>query len=173
MDVGKQLVFYLKEADKAKEALEKKLGIQISHLEFQIALGNVLGYEEENSTRVVQHEFTADQMLVKLENYEFNFPEEIASIKFDSSILPEGVPIRLDEEEVKHKGEIWVIHKNDKDPFPSNPHGHNKETGLKLHLGNGDLYSSKNKPLNKAISKKYLIAIRNKAKNKTLPTLSV
>jgi len=164
---------YIKEAEKARKTLSEKLLVEISSLDFQIALGTVLGYDENDSTRIVEHVLTAEQMVEKLENYEFNFPEEIASIKFDHSILPDGVPKRLDEEEIKHKGEIWVIHKNDADPLPSNPHGHNKSTGYKLHLGNGQLFSNKNKPLNEKISKKYLIAIREKVINITLPTLSI
>lgn len=168
-----KLLKYIKESEKARKSLSEKLRVEITSLDFQIALGALLGYDDSDSTRVAEHDLTAEQMVEKLDSYNFNFPEEIASIKFDHSILPDGVPQRLDEEEIKHKGEIWVIHKNDPDPLPSNPHGHNKATGYKLHLGNGQLFSNKNKPLNKNISKKYLIAIRDKVKNITLPILSV
>ncbi|SFP80004.1 hypothetical protein [Parafilimonas terrae] len=173
MSIEIKLSKYIKESDKARQILSERLGITISSLDFQIALGSVLGYDDHDSTSVLEHEFTAEQMLEKLGNYEFNFPEEIASVTFEHSILPKSVPQRLDEEEIKNKGEIWVIHKNDKDPFPSDPHAHNKATGYKLHLGTGDLYSNKNKPLDKKISKKYLIAIRDKVKNIALPDLLV
>lgn len=173
MIIEMKLSKYIKEAEKAKEALSKKLGINISDLFFQKALGEALGYDEEDSTRIIDHDLTAEEMLDKLKDFDFKIPEVIGNIKFDHSILPEDVPQRLDEKEIKHKGEIWVIHKNDKDPFPSNPHAHNMETGYKLHLGNGELFSSKNKPLNAKISKKYLIAIRDKVKNMSLPKLSV
>lgn len=173
MNSEMKLSKYIKEAEKARCILSERLNLDISSLNFQIALGSVLGYDEYDSTRVLEHDLAAEQMLEKLEGYEFNLPIEIESIVFNESILPEDVPRRLDEEEIKHKGEIWVIHKNDADPFPSNPHAHNKATGYKLHLGNGDLYSYKNKPLDKRISKKYLLAIRDKVKNITLPTLFV
>ncbi len=164
---------YISESEKARKALCQKLQQQITNLDFQIALGNVLGYKEEDSTKVVEHDFTAEQMLESLDNYKFIFPEVIGTIKFPHSILPDHVARRLDEKEIKHKGEIWVIHKTDVDPWPSNPHAHNKETGYKLHLGNGYLYNKKNKPLNEKISKKYLLAIREKAGDITLPELTV
>lgn len=173
MTTEMKLSKYIRESQKAKNALSEKLNIDISDLEFQIALGSVFGHDEEDSTRALDYELTAEEMLEKLDSYEFNFPEEIGSIEFPDSILPDDVPRRLDEEEIKHKGEIWVIHKNDKDPLPSNPHAHNKETGYKLHLGNGELYTKKNKALDKKISKKYLLAIRNKVNNITLPALLV
>lgn len=38
------------------------------------------------------------------------------------------------------RGGIWIFHKFDKDPFPSKPHGHNKETGEKLDVYTGLKY---------------------------------
>jgi hypothetical protein len=171
MNLEIKLLKYIKEADKARNILSKKFGVVISSLDFQKALSSILGYDDKDSTSIINHELTAEQMLEKLDKYEFNFLEEIASITFDSSILPEGVLRQLNEEEVKHKGEIWVIHKNDKDPRPSNPHAHNKATGYKLDLSTGELYFSNNKPVGNKISEKYLYAIRDKVKNIALPPL--
>src|SRR5207237_6227170 len=42
-----------------------------------------------------------------------------------------GIPILLTEAQVKLQGEIWIVHKNDADPFPSNPHAHNYRERLK------------------------------------------
>jgi len=164
---------YIRESDKARQILSERLGVEITSMDFQVALGSLLGYDERETDRVFEHGLTAEEMLQYLVNYEFIFPDEIANVTFDHSILPEGVPQRLDEEIIKHKGELWVIYKYDKDPFPSNPHAHNKETGYKLHLGNGDLYSYKNEPLKEKVSKKYLIAIRDKVRNIDLPPLTV
>lgn len=36
-----------------------------------------------------------------------------------------------------------VAHKYDRDTFPSNPHAHNYDRKLKMHLGTGDLYAGK------------------------------
>lgn len=51
----------------------------------------------------------------------------------------------LVEKDHKVKGEIWRVHKYDADPFPSNPHAHcvggrDRFVGLKLHLGNAELF---------------------------------
>jgi hypothetical protein len=60
---------------------------------------------------------------------------------------------------IKLKGEVWEVHKHDKDEFPSNPHAHNYEYGLKLHLGTGVLYKKKN--MVGSIRKKDLLKLRN------------
>lgn len=63
-----------------------------------------------------------------------------AKVKVAESILPAGMLRRTDEAEVKLHGEVWVIKKGDPDPYPSHPHAHNYDEGLKLDLRNGDLY---------------------------------
>ena len=64
----------------------------------------------------------------------------IVEIELDKSPIPDGCIRRLDEVQVKRDGQIWRIYKNDGDPFPSNPHAHNVESGLKLDLSNGKLF---------------------------------
>jgi hypothetical protein len=95
----------------------------------------------------------------------------LLEVSFESSILPEGIPGRMDEETIRSNGEVWRIHKNDQDPFPSNPHAHNLQSGYKLHLGTGMLYYKKS-PI-KAISKKHLNDIRGKCRNIQLPPLQL
>lgn len=94
-------------------------------------------------------------------------PELIAIVEFDESIVPTGTEHGLYEELVKHKGEQWFIHKHDADPFPSNPHAHNYEKGLKLHLGNGLLYFGTKQV--GSLSKKVLLSLREKVKHVELP----
>jgi hypothetical protein len=71
-------------------------------------------------------------------------------------------------------GEIWDIHLNDADPFPSNPHAHNVQTRVKLDLSNGDLYRKKRK-LEERVRKKDLETLRSLATEKgvVLPALAV
>jgi hypothetical protein len=66
-----------------------------------------------------------------------------------------------------------AITKNDGDPFPSNPHAQNIESGLKLDLSTGELYF-KRQSTGKSISRKDLAFIRTKAAEKdvTLPVVS-
>lgn len=164
--------YYLKEAEKAIEAINARLNKKISYLEFQVALGKSLGLDPEDS-HMIPFNLTSVQMIELLSNEDFESPELIAEVYFEKSILPSGIPQRLDEQTIKVKGEIWRVHKSDKDPFPSNPHAHNLETGYKLHLGNGALYNAKNKPLGKSIDIKHLNLIRSKIVgiDKTLPLL--
>ena len=98
-----------------------------------------------------------------------SLPEVLAVAEFDESIIPEGTERSLFEEKVKHKGEIWFIHKYDVDPFPSNPHGHNHESNLKLHLGNGNLYMGKR--VVGTLSRKNFEGLREKVKHIDLPPL--
>lgn len=63
------------------------------------------------------------------------------------------------EKDYRVDGEIWRVHKNDPDPNPSRPHAHciegaGRYIGCKLHLGTGELYSQKNKPLGRCLSRK-------------------
>lgn len=94
-------------------------------------------------------------------------PELIAIAEFDESIVPLGTEHGLYEELVKHKGEQWFIHKHDADPFPSNPHAHNYEKNLKLHLGNGCLYFGTKQV--GCLSSKALLSLRDKVKHVELP----
>jgi hypothetical protein len=94
--------------------------------------------------------------------------ELLAEIEFARSPIPQGVPRRLDEVTIKKDGCIWRIHKNDADPFPSNPHAHNVESGLKLDLSSGGLYRGRNYT-GENVSKKDLDFIRKQAELKNVP----
>ena len=99
--------------------------------------------------------------------------ELLAEIEFEESPIPDGTLRRLDEVIIKRDGCVWQIHKNDPDPFPSNPHAHNVESGLKLDLSSGRLYFG-SKDTGKKVSKKDLEFIRSEAalKNVTLPPVA-
>jgi hypothetical protein len=86
----------------------------------------------------------------------------------------EGRHLReLREATIKCDGQIWRIHKNDADPFPSNPHAHNLETGLKLDLSTGALYLG-SKPAGGTFKRKHLKTLRHVAEEKgfKLPPLA-
>jgi hypothetical protein len=94
--------------------------------------------------------------------------------ELDDCPIPAGCRQRLDEVTIKKYGCVWRINKNDSDPFPSNPHAHNCESGLKLDLSNGNLYFSA-ESTGKAVEQKRLLAIRTAAEQKgvKLPALAV
>jgi hypothetical protein len=91
--------------------------------------------------------------------------ELLAEIEFEASPIPDGTMRRLDEVTIKRDGCIWRIHRNDADPFPSNPHAHNIESGLKLDLSTGALYFRR-QPTDTGVSRKDLEFIRTQAQNK-------
>lgn len=75
---------------------------------------------------------------------------------------------------IKSKGSIWIIHKYDKDPFPSNPHAHNLEQNIKLDLSNGNYY--RNRKLLDKLNKKDFLEIREKVSkiyDGDLPMISI
>ncbi len=74
--------------------------------------------------------------------------------------------------QIKSKGLIWIMHKYDADPFPSNPHAHQMGSGIKMDLKNGKCY--RKKVFVTTIKKKDLIKIRTQAvKNFDLPELEI
>ena len=100
--------------------------------------------------------------------------EILAEIEFETSPIPDGVTRRYDFATIKRDGCVWRIYKNDADPFPSDPHAHSVESGLKLDLSTGALYF-RAQPQGKSISRKHLDFIRSEAavKGIALPPLAI
>jgi hypothetical protein len=111
---------------------------------------------------ILDREVDAQSITSLLSTYDFmRFrPERLCKVEFAESIVPGGVSILLSEAKVKLQGEIWIVHKNDADPFPSNPHAHNYQLRVKMHLGNGDLYSYRDKMPSTRLSKSLLLDFR-------------
>ncbi len=167
-----KLYLYIKESQEAFSYLTRQFNLEWNELDFQIELSKTLGIEESDHGKLLDKQLLSNEMIAKLSKINFSKYREIRQIIFNTSILPKGIIGRLDEQRIKVKGEIWQINIYDPDPFPSNPHAHNLQTGHKLHLGDGSLYTSKNKPLNKTIKRKHLLAIREKCGNNIdLPVL--
>ena len=75
---------------------------------------------------------------------------------------------------VRNRGEVWEFHKYDVDPWPSKPHGHNRESGEKLDLASGWIYDRSRNPCRKC-TKKELAELRATVEkrwpNSSLPPL--
>lgn len=89
----------------------------------------------------------------------FNF-DTLKNPIYTDDIIPKHCLFMEKKVRIKNSGRIWVIHKNDADPFPSNPHAHELSENIKLDLTNGKLYRKK-KHLD-SISKNELLNIRHK-----------
>lgn len=89
----------------------------------------------------------------------------LCEVEYSISPIPAGTQRRLDEVTIKRDGCLWRIHRNDVDPFPSNPHAHNVESGLKLDLSSGALFFG-SQHTGKSISRRDLEFIRKEASAK-------
>lgn len=102
-----------------------------------------------------------EDILIELEETESILPD---SFKIRAGIAEAFTSLnKLDfipKLEVKRNNEKWRIHRSDPDNFPSDPHAHNVENGLKLHLGTGGLYNKRE--FVDFINEKHLDFIRSK-----------
>jgi hypothetical protein len=149
--------------------LQASSPITIDDASVEVALVDVQGVED--GPDLLEEEWTAERIVSRLQSYDFRklHPVLLEQIQLEASIVPAGVIRNLREERVKSNGEVWVIHKNDADPFPSIPHAHNYESGHKLHLGTGELFIRKE--CVGRIKKNDLLMLRSKIKYRPLPDL--
>jgi hypothetical protein len=157
-------------ATEAAENFKTKTGLPLEYAHIQDALIDAL--ELESPEQLLGKELNAGAITAILEDYDFHrlFPRLLAVIRLRASIIPERTSRKLIEVTVRANGEIWRIHQNDADPWPSNPHAHNLESGLKLHLGTGELFERRRNTGQK-VSRKDLEAIRAHLARYALPPL--
>jgi hypothetical protein len=144
-DVADQINELLREATRAADILSEMSGTSVEYADVLDALVDVL--ELQSQTELLGDGLNAEAIAKQLSTYDFNrlHPKLIGEVFLDHSILPERVAQRLVEVTVKAHGQVWRIHQNDADPFPSNPHAHNLQTGLKLNLETGELFLGRKK----------------------------
>lgn len=172
-DISEKINAYIAASTEAMRLIEKGQGISLESFDIQKALQDVLGPDSDNPAYLLGYKLTSDRILELLSGYDFRKNKSIllATIELNEPIIPDGTIRTLTEQTIKAGGEIWRIHKNDADPFPSTPHAHNIETGLVLHLGTGVLYDKKRRQV-KNIGCKALLSIRSKISQLSLPETS-
>jgi hypothetical protein len=168
------LVSYITAAAQARQVLAQLRATEIAAIDVQRALCEKLQIDEADPYDLLEKSLSAENIVQILRDFDFHpyHPEVLAEIELEEGILPEEIPRLLTEKTVKLKGEIWQIHKNDVDPFPSVPHAHNYDAGITLHLGTGEFFNSNRMSVGK-IGKKNLVALRGKLKGLTLPPLDL
>jgi hypothetical protein len=169
-NIEEKLITYINEATIAKATLSQLKGIDLESIEIQIALCEKLNLQSTQHIELLDKNLTSGQMIGLLRDYAFTKPDVIGEIELDESILPLGIPKLLTEQTIKAKGEIWVIHKSDADPFPSTPHAHNYASGVSLDLGTGEFF--KKRESRGFLDCKMLRIIREKVKGHELPALN-
>jgi hypothetical protein len=160
-DIEQRLISYIEASRIARGVLSELRGFEISSLDIQAALAEVLNIPENPPLGVLDQGLDAEKII--------GHPEVLAEFISEEPLIPEGIPRLLTEQTVKVKGEVWRIHKNDVDPFPSVPHAHNYESEVVLHLGSGEMFD-KNRQSIGNIGCKKLLRVRDKLSSLMLPT---
>lgn len=168
-EVEALLARYLEASQRARVVLGQQRGYEVSASDLQGGLIEVLNLSESPPLVVLDQRLTADAMVELLATFDFRkfHPVVLAEFVAQESLVPPGIKVLLTEQTVKAGGEVWRVHRNDADPFPSNPHAHNAESGIKMHLGTGELFR-RNKSVGK-LDCKELLRIRSELKDFTLP----
>jgi hypothetical protein len=169
-DREESLIAYISASSTACAALSKIHGLDLDASDIQAALVDLLEINENPPFHLLNHGLTSTQIVEKLAYYDFRHlkPEILAEFTECEPLIPPGIPRLLTEQTVKVKGEIWRVHKNDADGFPSIPHAHNYETGVVLDLGNGAMYDRNRNQIGTLGCKKLLL-IREKLTGINLP----
>ncbi|MCT0216880.1 hypothetical protein KQ298_11170 [Synechococcus sp. CS-1330] len=169
-DSQERLNEYINASTSACAVLRQIHGLDLDASDIQSALIDLLEIQEDSLFRLLDYRLTETEIIVKLKCYDFkqHKPEILAEFTEREPLIPSGIPRLLTERTVKVKGEIWRVHTNDADGFPSIPHAHNYETGVVLDLGNGAMYDRNRNQIRKLSCKKLLL-IRGKLTGIHLP----
>lgn len=157
---------YIAASTTARDELQKKRPETLTAMDIQNALCEHYGITDPNPSALLEKKLNARDIIKLLNEFDFGkyHPEKLTEIYFSEgeTIIPEGTIARLDEKQIAVKGEVWTVHKNDVDPWPSSPHAHNYDAGLKLQLGTGELFSSSTRKPAGKITSKNLAMLRSK-----------
>ena len=139
-------------------------------------------YSQKNKRKISRHEIFDALLLLLSDSYDlelnidlwdihlskpeakralkdFDFETLSRTIDYSDTIFPYNV-LFYKKVRIKNNGLTWIVHKYDKDPFPSIPHAHCLDQNLKLNLINGKYY--RNRKYKGKIYKKDLLLIRQK-----------
>lgn len=163
---------FINKFENVKKQLSKKHNKEFDS-EFLVSLLEHALDEDDPVKFLVNHENLEEFDLIKiLENELCSHKLEIdASDILENSIFSVFDPII--KAKIKNNGLIFMIHKGDEDPFPSDPHAHLVNTSLKLHLGSGDFFQKKK--FVERMRKKEFLKLRDKIEEKgiILPVLHI
>ena len=110
------------------------------------------------SLEFYEHPLTESEIDFVIDKYDFSQIRNEITLDFK-------VPYEIEELEtkvkIKIKGKVFIIHKNDADPFSSNPHAHWIDSNLKIDLSNGKCYHIRK--YISTLSKKKFKSVRSKA----------
>jgi hypothetical protein len=146
--------------DDCSRAFTASRGDTITRRDIENGLVAVLHLDEIFD--LLHRDITTEEILALLADVDFPRLRSVTlcDVALEEAVLPDDLPLYVEEADVKLNGNKWMVHKYDHDPFPSNPHAHNYAKNLKLHLGNGLLYSGKERVSCGQLDKKHLVTLR-------------
>lgn len=126
--------------EEAARHLSQAAGSDIRPTDIEHAL--VDHFHLDSAIDLLDRQLSSAEIVRELASFDFRRlrPQLLEQVELQASIIPDGVQRLLSEERIRLRGEIWMVHKNAADPFPSIPHAHNSSSGHTLHLGTGKLY---------------------------------
>lgn len=105
-----------------------------------------------------------EEIVHALLDFDFaTFDREI-TVEFDVSEFMDSSSFFHRKVGVKWDNSVWRIHKNDADPFPSNPHAHQMDQNVKLDLSTGVMYRQRR--MVGELRKKQLVEVRTRFEEK-------
>lgn len=153
------LSLYAAELEQIQFDVEQEIGKVLDGLEVATYFLRK-GLRPDSVKEVVQH---LDAQFLS------RFPAFTERIILEATALPPELPLFVRKKQYKVRGEVWTIHQNDVDPFPSSPHAHNHIQNLVMHLGNGKLYRNRN--FVAGAKRKCFLDLRSLVKSVALPPL--
>jgi hypothetical protein len=141
-DKEKRLISYLSNSKEAEEILKGE-GLPHADSSFIWQLLQAEFNCTDIPTQILFKDLSVIQIVEIVLKHKELYGQPICEIILEESIIPSGFDDSLIKAYLKFKGDKWIVHKNDQDTFPSNPHAHNYDTNTKLHLGSGQLFRAK------------------------------
>ncbi len=164
MDKEKNLRLYKENSAAALQELERE-GLRLhsnevwSILQYELDCTGIYYFE------VIHKQLSVDQIVGLVKKFHAEIGDKIGYVQLEESIIPESFfDSDLEKARIKAAGEVWEVYKYDADPFPSQPHAHNMENGLKLDISTGKLYLKREEK--GQIRPKHLSQIRSKIQEK-------
>lgn len=170
-ELEKQLVAYIQASQAARTILSELHGLELTGIDVQTALAERLEINGNPPRGLLERTLTTVQIVELLSTFDFRkyHSEILGEVTLDEPLLSPSHPQLLTERTVKVKGEVWRIHKNDADPFPSVPHAHNYAAGVVLDLGTGEMFDTRDRKSIGNIGCKKLLRLRGELSNFALP----
>ncbi len=120
-----------------EKRLQAEKRLAVGYVEILTALMETLA--ERNPETICAKDLTEAELFGLLEGFPFRAPVILGEIEDAAIEVPGGIR-RIYAALNNGAGSEWEIHRNDSDPFPSNPYAHNEVEDIAMDLATGGLY---------------------------------